>query len=996
MRSKIYILLLIALSLIIFLIPLFNQNLLFIFFAILLLVLFLAGRLLISALFPQKSDLTGILSFILIIALVILAGFIFFNLDIILLYVSLALFIMFFLISAYFVVPEKEKAAISNLVTQTEIVWDLHKFPSDLRTVVYKSFDLNLTILFTFLAVVFILVPPFNQIPFLRIPLALPLLLFFPGYALISAMFPRKEELTGIERFTLSIGLSIAIFVFDGFALSVSPWLFRPNSISISLFLITLFFVITTCFVRVIIPQKDRFLVTLQDAKKFFYDLRSAFSDLIHLRFEDATDIEKALVVALIGSIIIASGMVIYANLTREPEKFTALYILGAGGKAENYPTNLTLGEPTNIIVGVENYEHAPTNYTLQIKLDGDLIKSQEIKLNFKDKWKQSISFIPHLIGYRLKLEFLLFKEKVTDTPYRSVHLWVSSKVDYNNTKALMKFVVPPPRIPNGNMESLTNWTYIENGLNFTGNYTNTTYESPLHSYLINYSSSSKGKSGYYGAIYQDITPTISGLMFISFEVKDSYPSNRSAGYFFKQVLLNNKVIWEEDIAEENGECWHKARVPVTLLANKTYRLTLRVYEKKDINSFKVKVWWDNVKIETPTSFYILTKNLTNIYFGEPTSIKLGIDNYEPKPANYTLQVKLKNKLLKSQNIRMDFGSKWIQNVSFIPEEIGSDLKLEFLLYKEGVEEPYRSDYLLVNSTIDYNNTEILRKYAIPPPIILNEDMESNKGWVFTQNGNFTGNYTNSTSVSPIHSYEISYPSGISSKSGDYGAISQNITTKSIGFVSLSFDVKDSHYSEKNKGYHFKQVVLNEEVVWEKDVAGDDGWQRIKIPIFLPNKTNRLTLRVYEKKGVSSFGIKVWWDNVLMENFTGLEINITNITGYQPPIIIKGNVSEILKINQTTMERGKTKQLKIGYSLVVKDIDIISNKVILELRKNKDLLKYDILEEGDIFKYKVKTYNATEVTIFKCKVDKIITGVDKSFVMLKDIVLNEIIVHDIR
>jgi len=72
------------------------------------------------------------------------------------------------------------------------------------------------------LCILFVLVEPFNETP-LRIPFSLIILLFLPGYALIAAMFPKMGEISGIERFTLSIGLSIAITVFDGFAISVTP-----------------------------------------------------------------------------------------------------------------------------------------------------------------------------------------------------------------------------------------------------------------------------------------------------------------------------------------------------------------------------------------------------------------------------------------------------------------------------------------------------------------------------------------------------------------------------------------------------------------------------------------------------------------------------------------------------------------------------------------------------------------------------------------------------
>jgi len=45
------------------------------------------------------------------------------------------------------------------------------------------------------------------------------LVLFLPGYTLIATLFPRKDDLDGIERVALSFGLSIAITPLLGLAL---------------------------------------------------------------------------------------------------------------------------------------------------------------------------------------------------------------------------------------------------------------------------------------------------------------------------------------------------------------------------------------------------------------------------------------------------------------------------------------------------------------------------------------------------------------------------------------------------------------------------------------------------------------------------------------------------------------------------------------------------------------------------------------------------------
>ena len=63
--------------------------------------------------------------------------------------------------------------------------------------------DLALVILLTLSCIPFVLVPPLNETP-VRIILGLLLVLFLPGYSLIAALFPRKDDLDGIERIALS------------------------------------------------------------------------------------------------------------------------------------------------------------------------------------------------------------------------------------------------------------------------------------------------------------------------------------------------------------------------------------------------------------------------------------------------------------------------------------------------------------------------------------------------------------------------------------------------------------------------------------------------------------------------------------------------------------------------------------------------------------------------------------------------------------------------
>ena len=57
----------------------------------------------------------------------------------------------------------------------------------------------------------------------LRLLIALPLVLVLPGYAVTAAVFPRRR-LGAPETIAFSLGLSLAVLVLAGLALSLTPW----------------------------------------------------------------------------------------------------------------------------------------------------------------------------------------------------------------------------------------------------------------------------------------------------------------------------------------------------------------------------------------------------------------------------------------------------------------------------------------------------------------------------------------------------------------------------------------------------------------------------------------------------------------------------------------------------------------------------------------------------------------------------------------------------
>lgn len=277
----------------------------------------------------------------------------------------------------------------------------------------FFGLDLLLVFILTLLSVVFVLLPPLND-TFIRTILGLFLILFIPGYSLIAFLFPKKDDLDGIERLALSFGLSIAITPLIGLALNYTPWGIRLDPILVALSIFTISTVIAAYLRRLKVPEENRFSV---DFVGFFKNLEGAFNK--------GSNTDKILSVILIISIILAISTTAYIIVKpKEGEKFTEFYILGPGGKASDYPTNLTTGENAMVIIGIVNHEYANTTYNLVVKVNGTVINNQNITLLNDQKIEIPFNFTASSAGQK-KMEFLLYKLPNNSDVYRSLHLWL-------------------------------------------------------------------------------------------------------------------------------------------------------------------------------------------------------------------------------------------------------------------------------------------------------------------------------------------------------------------------------------------------------------------------------------------------------------------------------------------------------------------------------------------------------------------------------------------
>lgn len=277
--------------------------------------------------------------------------------------------------------------------------------------------DLLACVIFAIATLFFTLLPPLSDLP-VRIPLGLLMVLFVPGYNLIAALFPRRDDLDGIERVALSFGLSIAVVPLMGLGLNYTPWGIRLTPVVVSISLFTIVMAAAAYFRRMSLPLDERFSV------EFRKGLDSAKAELLA---DERSRLDKALTILLILSIILSVSALAYVVVTpKQGEKFTEFYILGPKGKAYDYPTKVIAGNKSTLIVGVVNHEYSTVNYTMRLAFDRSIILEQETKLEHNQTWERPVTYVLSHPGDEQKLEFLLYKEYNFTAPYRDLHLWVN------------------------------------------------------------------------------------------------------------------------------------------------------------------------------------------------------------------------------------------------------------------------------------------------------------------------------------------------------------------------------------------------------------------------------------------------------------------------------------------------------------------------------------------------------------------------------------------
>ena len=296
-----------------------------------------------------------------------------------------------------------------------------------------------------------------------RLLLGLPFVMLFPGYALVTALFPRRGRtdsghdftalggeaiprrirslsdrgLTGIERVALGFGVSLILAPLFGLMFDI-PSLELNTRLSVGIY------AVFTGLASLVALVRHR---NLDPADATGYTVARAIS--AYRRSLGRSRLDTALVLLVTVAILFAGVSGAFAlTAPQDGTQFSDFVLLTQNDDgsyvAANYPDTLTQGESRTLYVGIHNNEDVATTYNVVIQLDrvraegnGLTVLSRHRVSSFSTTIPAGemsylpTQFTPSIIGENLRLTYLLYEGEVPENPttanaYRSTYIWVN------------------------------------------------------------------------------------------------------------------------------------------------------------------------------------------------------------------------------------------------------------------------------------------------------------------------------------------------------------------------------------------------------------------------------------------------------------------------------------------------------------------------------------------------------------------------------------------
>lgn len=275
----------------------------------------------------------------------------------------------------------------------------------------------------------------------------LPLLLFLPGYGLVSALFPETREritrsqpslssdrdggIDVVERVGLSVGLSVAMVPLVAMALFAVGIGLVLDALVVGLVLVSGIGLLVGSIRRRRVPAEDRFAPSLSTAVERGYGATVGAE----------TTLEGGVNVVLVVSVLVAAtafGFALMAPQSTEAGSNLMIVTEQDGSYvAGDYP-DLTAGESSQLAVGVRNEEGERADYTVVVEMqsvaDGEVTDAREVTRLSNAVAPGETWYANHEVSVtdadQNRLTYLLYRGDAPSDPdiesaYRHAYLWV-------------------------------------------------------------------------------------------------------------------------------------------------------------------------------------------------------------------------------------------------------------------------------------------------------------------------------------------------------------------------------------------------------------------------------------------------------------------------------------------------------------------------------------------------------------------------------------------
>jgi uncharacterized membrane protein len=275
-----------------------------------------------------------------------------------------------------------------------------------------------------------------------RVLVCLPLILVIPGYLTTCAFFPFRDDLEGMERFGLSVGLSIILVPLMAFALNFTPFGVQLATILIAIVAFSMLMVVAIEARRTRIPVNERYSFT---GVPLIAALRQSGANVAGSR------LNVVVAIVLAGLLLATAGVATHLIPLPSTEQLSSeFYLLGPNGTATDFPKEVVSGVPQDVVIGIGNHERRAVSYTVEVfalnetidntsgrPLIRDMVRLTTFSATLADstarQWNLTYT-VTNLTSN--KVEFLLFRDAAPtdqvwgadrfDQSYRSLYLWTT------------------------------------------------------------------------------------------------------------------------------------------------------------------------------------------------------------------------------------------------------------------------------------------------------------------------------------------------------------------------------------------------------------------------------------------------------------------------------------------------------------------------------------------------------------------------------------------